>query len=154
MTTNTSAETASHELSIERVLNAPRELVWKVWTDPVHCAAWWGPDGFTTTMQKMELVPGGNWDLIMHGPDGTDYINHSIFTEIRQPERLAYKHISRPVFEAFVDFIEEGAQTRIRMRMLFDTAEERTYAIKTFGADKGLVQHAGNLISYLEKVKS
>jgi uncharacterized protein YndB with AHSA1/START domain len=58
---------------ITRVLDAPRALVFEAFTDPVHIGEWWGPDGFTNTMQEMHVKPGGAWRHIMHGPDGTDY---------------------------------------------------------------------------------
>ncbi|MDP3581653.1 MAG: SRPBCC domain-containing protein, partial [Ignavibacteria bacterium] len=63
-------KTADREIKIFRLLNAPIELVWKVWTDTNHIVNWWGPRGFTNTMTKMEVEPGGEWNLIMHGPDG------------------------------------------------------------------------------------
>src|SRR5437762_5468671 len=64
--------TADREINISRLLHAPIELVWEVWTNPEHIKNWWGPNGFTNTITKMEVEPGGEWDLVMHGPDGTD----------------------------------------------------------------------------------
>src|SRR5258706_2724536 len=74
------------------VFDAPRELVWKVWTEPEHIGMWWGPDGFTTTTHKMEVKAGGVWRFVMHGPDGRDYQNKITFIEVVKPERLVYKH--------------------------------------------------------------
>src|SRR5436190_19477576 len=68
--------TKNRELLLTRLLNAPIELVWEVWTNPEHIAQWWGPNGFTNTITKMDVQPGGEWDLVMHGPDGTDYKNN------------------------------------------------------------------------------
>ena len=56
---------------ITRTVDAPRDLVWKVWTDAAHIARWWGPNGFTNTIHAMDVRPGGTWCYIMHGPDGT-----------------------------------------------------------------------------------
>jgi uncharacterized protein YndB with AHSA1/START domain len=70
------------------VFDAPRALVFKAWTDPGHLAHWWGPHGFTTTIQEMDLRPGGRWDHVMHGPDGADYPNYSTFIEVVKPEHL------------------------------------------------------------------
>ena len=67
-------KTSDREIAITRLFNAPRELLWKVWTEPKHIAQWWGPKGFTNTIHKMEVKPGGRWDFIMHGPDGVDKI--------------------------------------------------------------------------------
>ena len=70
-----------------RLLDAPRELVWKVWTDPKHLAQWWGPDGFRTTTSAYECKPGGVWRFVMHGPDGRDYENRIIFEVVEPPKR-------------------------------------------------------------------
>ena len=66
--------------------------MFKVWTDPQHLAHWWGPDGFTLTTREMDVRPGGVWRFIMHGPDGTDYKNRIVYTEVSPPGRLVYKH--------------------------------------------------------------
>ncbi|WP_199717166.1 SRPBCC domain-containing protein [Flavobacterium sp. 102] len=78
----TSANTADREITVSRLLNAPIALVWEVWTNPDHIKNWWGPNGFTNTITKMEVISNGLWNLVMHGPDGTDYDNESIFTEV------------------------------------------------------------------------
>src|SRR5262245_31914101 len=75
-----------------RLLDAPRELVFSVWTDPKHLAQWWGPNGFTTTTHSFDFRPGGQWRFVMHGPDGRDYQNLVTFDEISRPERIVYRH--------------------------------------------------------------
>src|SRR6266496_3604765 len=99
-----SNSTADRELFISRLLNAPRELVWEVWTNPEHIANWWGPEGFSNTINTMDVKPGGEWNLVMHGPDGTDYKNKSIFKEVEEPERIVYEHVSGPKFLATITF--------------------------------------------------
>ena len=84
--------TADREIVVSRVFDAPRELVWEAWTNPKHVANWWGPTGFSTTIEKMDVRPGGEWKHVMHGPDGTDYPNHSVFIEVVKPERIVYSH--------------------------------------------------------------
>lgn len=81
-----------HELSITRVLEAPRELVWTCWTDPEHFAAWFGPEHFTTPVDKVEidLRPGGVFKSTMVGPDGSEHPNDGVFEEITPPERLVF----------------------------------------------------------------
>jgi len=66
------------ELTITRVLNAPIDLVWKVWTDPDHIKSWWGPNGFTNTIFEMDVKPGGNWEFIMHGPEEVDLVRSGL----------------------------------------------------------------------------
>src|SRR6185295_14579773 len=105
---NPAAADAAREIVYSRVFDAPRELVWKMWSEPEHIVEWWGPNGFRTTMQKMDFRPGGEWQFVMHGPDGTDYQNKSIYREIVKPERISYTHVSGPLFEATATFDDEG----------------------------------------------
>ena len=82
---NDAASTADREIAATRIFDAPRELVWKAWTDPKHVAQWWGPNGFTNTIHEMNVSPGGVWRFMMHGPDGTDYPNRIVFIEVVEP---------------------------------------------------------------------
>src|ERR1700691_635365 len=105
-------DSASRETAATRLLDAPRELVWAVWTDPKHVAKWWGPNGFTNTIREMDVKPGGRWRFVMHGPDGTDYENEVVFTEIVKPSLLAYDHL-RPKFHVTVSFADQGGKSRL-----------------------------------------
>ena len=98
-------DTADREIVTTAVIAASRARVFEAWVDPAQVVRWWGPDGFTTTMQEMDVRPGGVWQFIMHGPDGKDYKNKSIFEEIVKPERIVYAHLSGPAFRMpFQDF--------------------------------------------------
>lgn len=145
--------TADREIRVSRILNAPIELVWEVWTDPEHIKQWWGPNGFTSTITKMDIRENGEWNLIMHGPDGTDYKNKSIFIEIIKHKKIVYQHIS-PKFLATIDFESQGKKTQITWQMLFDTKEELIRTVKTFKADEGLKQNFDRLQAYLIKVSN
>jgi uncharacterized protein YndB with AHSA1/START domain len=78
------------ELVITRVFDAPRELVFRAWTDPQHMARWWGPKDFTNRVEKMNVRPGGVWRIIMCAPDGAEYPSQGIYREIVPPERLVF----------------------------------------------------------------
>jgi uncharacterized protein YndB with AHSA1/START domain len=137
-----------------RVFDAPRDLVFAVWTDPMHLAQWWGPNGFTTTTHAIDVRPGGIWRFAMHGPDGRDYQNRITYEEIVKPERLVYRHGGgedvEPVrFQVTVTFEDIGGKTRLTMRMLFPSGEERDRVIAEYGADKGVVQTLGRLEAHL-----
>ena len=80
--------TADREIVISRIINAPRELVFEAFTDVRHLSQWWGPDGFTTTTRAFAFLTGGVWDFVMHGPDGTDYQEWIVWTEITPPARI------------------------------------------------------------------
>ena len=84
--------TADREIVISRVISAPRELVFEAFTEVRHLSRWWGPEGFTTTTRAFEFRVGGEWDFVMHGPDGTDYPEWISWTEIAPPERIALVH--------------------------------------------------------------
>jgi uncharacterized protein YndB with AHSA1/START domain len=77
---------------------ASNGAVYQAISDPVRLARWWGPDGFTNTIHKFEFVPGGHWDLTMHGPDGASYENQTVFTEIISNSSVVIKHVSEPHF--------------------------------------------------------
>jgi uncharacterized protein YndB with AHSA1/START domain len=138
------AEPASNrQIVIERIVDAPRELVWRAWTDPTLLANWWGPIGFTTTIEKMEVRPGGVMQQVMRGPDGTDYPNSSVFVEVVAPERIVYDHrggrAGDPLepFQATWTFEALGAKTRITIRMVFSTAAVRQRVAEQYGAIEG-----------------
>ena len=78
--------TADREIVISRVISAPRELVFEAFTEVRHLSRWWGPEGFTTTTRAFEFRVGGEWDFVMHGPDGTDYQEWICWTGIAPPE--------------------------------------------------------------------
>ena len=140
--------TAERELRISRVLNAPLHLVWEVWTNPEHIQHWWGPNGFTNTIHKMDVVMGGEWLLTMHGPDGKNYPNRSIFEEIIPNKKIVYRHFN-PDFTATIEFESRGANTLMNWHMLFETKEMFETVVKTFKADEGLRQNCNKLENYL-----
>ena len=148
------------EIAATRIFDAPRELVWKVWTDPEHVGNWWGPNGFTTTIHSMEVKPGGVWRYVMHGPDGRNYRNKVTYLEVVAPERLVYElgsdsddevGYTEPVnHHVTVTFRDQGGKTRVDMRMVFVSAKARTHVIETYGAFEGLKQHLARLGAYLK----
>ena len=146
------SNTKDRELVITRTLNAPADLAWEVFTKPEHVANWWGPNGFTNTIYTMDVRPGGLWELVMHGPDGTDYKNKSIYKEIVPLKKIVFDHFN-PDFTTTIEFTDLGEQTHINWHMLFNTAEEFIQVVKTFKADEGLKQNIERLNSYLAGLK-
>lgn len=147
---NEKSNTADREIRISRLLKAPIDLVWEVWTDAEHIKNWWGPTGFTNTISKMDLKSGGEWELVMHGPDGTDYKNKSIFKEIIKHKKIVYEHMSSPKFLATIEFESHGNTTQLHWHMLFETREQFIQVVKTFNADEGLKQNVEKLDHYLQ----
>jgi len=142
-------DTSDREIRLSRLLNAPIELVWEVWTNPDHIKNWWGPNGFTNTISKMDVAVEGEWDLVMHGPDGTDYKNKSIFKEIVKHKKIVYEHVSGPKFLASIEFESQQEKTFISWHMLFESKEQFIQVVKTFKADEGLKQNIDKLNSYV-----
>ena len=148
------ALTPDREIVIKRTLDAPRELVFAVWTDPKHLPHWYGPNGFTTTIHEMNVTPGGVWRLTMRGPDGRDYHNTLVFSEVVKPERLVYRHVVEPgtepaTHQTTVTFVDRGGRTDLTLRMVFDSNEARDDVIKTYHALEGGKQTVGRLAEYL-----
>jgi uncharacterized protein YndB with AHSA1/START domain len=145
--------TSDREIVITRVFDAPRELVFKAWTDREAIGKWFGPNGFSLTIHEMDVRPGGLWRFIMHGPDGTDYDDRVEYIEIAEPERLVYNHGSDEEpnqFRTTITFEEQGGKTRLTMHSLFATAEGRARAAG-FGAVEGGNQTLRRLAEYLAK---
>lgn len=113
------------EIISTRVFDYPRESVFHAWSNPVLLAKWWGPNGFSNTFHEFDFTCGGNWKLTMHGPDGTDYPNESVFEEIIKPEKIVFIHL-RPMhkFQVTATFEDSDERTKLFFSMLFDSLEE------------------------------
>lgn len=106
-------------LTIERVFDAPRELVFRVWSSPEHIVRWWGPKGYRLGHCEMEFREGGAWRFAMQPrPDYQHWI-HGVYREIRPPERLAFTYINDADGQEMLvelDFLAEGQKTRLKFR--------------------------------------
>jgi uncharacterized protein YndB with AHSA1/START domain len=146
----TGAVSASRELRVSRLINAPVALVFEAWTNPEHIKHWWGPNGFTHTIYKMDVKPGGAWEFTMHGPDGANYESKQMYVEIVTSERIVMKHPAAG-YEMTVDFVpEEGNKTRVDICNVFESAEVLAEVIRRVKADEGLAQNADRMKDYVE----
>ena len=125
-------DTADRELTITRVFDAPRELVFRAWTDPRQLTRWWGPAGFSTPSVALEVMPGGAWrTCIRSGEDGRDYWSYGHYTEVAPPERLVltfrWEDEDSPETLVTVSFDDQGGgKTRMTFRQaVFASVEER-----------------------------
>lgn len=124
------AHTSQRELNLTRIFDAPRELVWKAWTDPKMVAQWWGPRGFDNPLCQIDVRPGGAIRIHMRGPDGVVYPMTGVFHEILPPERLVFTSWafmgdeSVPLFEVLNTVIFEvaGSKTRLTLKAVVDKA--------------------------------
>ena len=114
------------EIVTRRDLPFSREQIYAAFADPERLARWWGPDGFTNTIQQFEFRPGGEWRFVMHGPDGQDYDNHITFESLLSPARIIFEHVSAPRFRTTISLIELApTATHFHWVMRFETAETR-----------------------------
>ena len=150
------AQSVDREIVISRVIGAPRELVFEAFTEVRHLSRWWGPEGFTTTTRAFEFRVGGEWEFVMHGPDGTDYQEWISWIEIAPPERITLQHGQfrgdPDAFESLITFAPDGAATRIEMRTLFPTRALRDEAVEKYHAIEGGRQTLGNLAAYVTEI--
>ena len=127
------AEPAERELVITRVFDAPRQLVFKAWTEPDRAARWWGPQGFTTLSCEMNVRPGGAWRLCMRSPEGTMHCKRGVYREIVEPERLVFTYAwedadGKPGHETLVtvSFAEHGGKTKLTLHQaVFESVTAR-----------------------------
>lgn len=154
MNNNDVTQNSDRTIVITRLYDVPRELVWRTWTEPQHVAHWWGPDGFTLTIHEMDVRPGGLWHFHMHGPDGTDYLNHIVYIEVVKPERLVYDHGPAPKFQSTVTFSEQGDKTALTMCTIFATTADYERAVNVFHAIEGGKQTLARLAAYLPELHS
>ncbi len=141
-------ETKNRTLQTTGIFKVSIGLMWEVWTNPNHILNWWGPTGFTTTINKMEVKEGGEWNLTMHGPEGANYPNRSVFKEIVPFKKIVFEHFN-PHFMTTVVFESKGDETLIDWSLLFDTAEMHDIVVKAHKADEGQKQNMEKLEKYL-----
>jgi uncharacterized protein YndB with AHSA1/START domain len=133
----TTAYTDGPELVIERVFDAPRDLVWKVMTDPERVTLWWGPRGYTTTVVEMDVRPGGRWRWINHTTGGEDAPFKGEYLEVVPPERIVQTQIfDVPGFDdrAAINTMtleDLGGRTKLVARSRFPSIEDLEGALAT-----------------------
>lgn len=156
MTTETLPD--ARDLALHRDLDAPRDLVWKVLTDPAHLLAWWGPTGFRSVTHTYDLRPGGVWRMTMHGPDGHPYANYALFDEVVAPQRLVLRYLDEasgaPQHVTTITLQDLGPKrTRLTLSMRFPTVEALRFAVEQIGAVQGGHQTLARLATHLDAVQ-
>ena len=140
-----------------RLLDAPRDLVWEVWTNPEHIKEWWGPNGFSLTTKSMHVEPGKIWEFIMHGM-GRDWDNKIEYTEVKKPLLLSYKHSGARSedynFTVTVLFEEVDGKTLLTMKSVFKSKEIIDELNRKVNAIEGGKQNLNRLEDYLNKLKT
>lgn len=110
-------------LSTERVFAASPTKVYAAFENADHLARWWGPAGFRNTFQRFEFVPEGRWVFVMHGPNGADYPNESVFRELVRDRRVVIEHVVAPWFRLTVTLTAKGEHTVLHWAQAFESPE-------------------------------
>jgi uncharacterized protein YndB with AHSA1/START domain len=150
------AEPRKQEVIITRVFDAPRNLVFKAYTDPNLIPQWWGPKRFTTTIDKMDVKPGGLWRFVQRDTAGNEYAFHGVYHEILSPERLVdtfeFEGMPGHVSLETLTLEEIGGKTKVTGRSVFQTVEDRNDMLKS-GMEEGVFETMDRLAELLGKLK-
>lgn len=106
-----------------REIPASPEQVFAAFSDPEWLARWWGPAGFTNTFNVCEFEPGGRWSFVMHGPDGRNYPNESVFAEVEPPGKVVVQHVSAPRYLLTITLAPSEGGTSVSWAQTFESAE-------------------------------
>lgn len=147
---------SDREILMTRDFDAPRELVFKAYTDPKSIPQWWGPRGYTTTVDKMDVRPGGVWRFVQRDQDGNEFAFNGVYREIVPPERLVYtfefEGMRGHVMLETVTFEEHDGKTKLTDKALFDNVEDRDGMLKS-GMERGAAETMDRFAELLKELQ-
>ncbi len=149
---------SDREIVVTRTFDAPRRLIWQMWTQAEHLVHWWGPTGWTLPVCEVDFRPGGTWFYCMQGPDDMYACGKSYYGEIEEPERFTMRDTfvdadgkpldGMPVGDATVEFTDQGRQTLVTSTTVYATQAERDKVLE-MGVEAGIGQTLDRLEAYL-----
>jgi uncharacterized protein YndB with AHSA1/START domain len=150
---------ADRELVLTRLIDAPREKLFRCWTEPALIKQWFAPLPWTTPHAEMDVRPGGSSLVVMRGPDGNEFPNPGVILEVVKNEKLvftdayskAWEPSAKPFMTAIITFAGEGGKTRYTARVLHWTAADRK-AHEDMGFHQGWGQCADQLAALAKKI--
>jgi uncharacterized protein YndB with AHSA1/START domain len=147
---------SDREIVMTRVFDAPRELVWKAYTDPEAIPQWWGPRRHATTVDKMDVRPGGAWRYVSRDADGNEYAFRGEYREVVPPERIVATFEFEPmpghVSVETLTLVEHDGKTTLTNTSVFDSVEDRDGMLQS-GMEEGVRETYDRLAEYLETLK-
>ena len=156
--TNVATDTVARTLVVSRTFDAPRELVFRAYTEPEQLARWWGPEGWQTETRTLDLRPGGIWHYVMRGPDGAESWGRTTYREVTPPTRLVYSDAftdaegnaveGLPVMVITTEFAEHDGKTTVISSTQFASDEDMRKIVE-MGAVEGITQTWERLAAYL-----
>ena len=125
--------THEHELVLTRLIDAPRALLYRAWTDPEMLKQWFAPLPYTTPHAELDVRPGGANLIVMRSPDGQDMPNRGVYLEVVPNEKLVFTDAftdawvpsPKPFMTVILTFEDEGGKTRYTARVRHWTAEDK-----------------------------
>ncbi len=156
--TNITAESGKQELTITREFDAPRELVFRVITDPELLPQWWGPRYLSTLIDKMEVRSGGQWRYIQRDEQGNEYGFHGVYHEVLAPERIidtfefeGLPETGHVAMETMKLEALPGGRTRLTTQSVYQSIIDRDAVLQS-GMESGLIDTYNRLDDLLEKL--
>jgi uncharacterized protein YndB with AHSA1/START domain len=143
---------SEQEIVMTRIFDAPRERLFEAYTDPSAIPRWWGLGRFTTSVDVMDVRPGGIWRFVQHDPDGNEYAFNGEYREVIKPERLThtfeFEGTPGHVLLETVTFEEDDGKTKVTATTVFQTVEDRDGMLKS-GMEDGAAESMDRLAEYL-----
>jgi len=144
---------------LEKTFNAPRQQVFKAYTDPEEIVKWWGPNGWLTTVYTMDVKPGGTWHYCMRGPEGKESWGKAVYHEVKSPEKLKYTDMfadaegnpikDMPETTVTVNFVDFEGKTRLTSRVEFASIADMENVL-AMGMVQGIGETWDRLATYLQ----
>ena len=151
---NLIAEPGKQEIIITSTVDAPRDLVFKAYTDPNAIPQWWGPRGLTTVVDQMDVRPGGIWRFVHRDADGNEYGFHGVYHDVVSPERIVstfeFEGMPGHVLLATMTFEEQDGKTKLTDASVFQSVEDRDGMLQS-GMEGGASESMDRLDEYLAK---
>lgn len=165
MTMNENSKTqlslpSDQEILVTRTFDAPRNVVWQMWTTAEHLQNWWGPSGWSLPVCELDFRTGGTWFYCMLGPDGMQSCGKATYLEIDAPERIVYEDAftdgegnpaeGMPVAHITLEFMDAGNKTTVVNTVCYPTKAERDMVLE-MGVQAGIDETWNRLDAYLER---
>jgi uncharacterized protein YndB with AHSA1/START domain len=155
--TTTFTRLSDREISMTLVFDAPRELVFEAHTDPKHVLHWWGQRNSTTTVDTMDVRPGGSWRFVQRDSDGNEYGFRGEYREIVPPVRLVYtfefEGMPGHILVETITFEEHDGKTTVSSTSLFSSVEDRDGMLES-GMESGAIESWDRLAELLERLQT
>jgi uncharacterized protein YndB with AHSA1/START domain len=146
------AEPGKQEITVTRVFDAPRELVFKVYTDPDAMPHWLGPSRLTMLIDRMEVRPGGTWRYVHRDVDGSEYGFRGVYHDVIEPEKVVgtfeFDGMPGHVSLETATFEDEGGKTRLTLHAVYQSVEDRDGMVQS-GMEGGMTESLDRLEAIL-----